>query len=321
MSNNKNITAIVFPGQGSQLVGMGKDLYKNFTSAQAVFEKIDQVLGYKLSQIIFNGPAEELTKTQNTQPALMAVSIALIEVLEKEFGKKITDLCSFVAGHSLGEYSALCAAGAISLEETAKLLQIRGDAMANCGEKTVGSMAAILGLEIEAVQAISAEAAGDDICQVANDNSVGQIVISGSKAAILRAIKIAKSRGAKRAIELPVSGAFHSALMVDAEVKMRNALTNSLANAKITTPKIAVIANVTANEVSSPEEIKELLTQQITGTVKWRESMLYLESKGVKQIIEIGSGKVLAGLVGRTCPTISAKSIQNIADLTAFIDS
>lgn len=313
----KNTTAIVFPGQGSQAVGMGKDLYENFASAKQVFEKVDQVLGYKLSQIMFEGPAEELTKTQNTQPALMALSIALVEVLEKEFGKKIVDLCGFVAGHSLGEYSALCASGAISLEETAKLLQIRGNAMANCGAKTVGSMAAILGVEIDVAQAIAAEAAQGDICQVANDNSVGQIVISGSKTAILRALEIAKSKGAKRAIELPVSGAFHSALMADAEIEMRNAL----ATAKIKTPNIAVIANVTANQVANPEEIKELLARQITGSVRWRETMLCLENKGVKQIIEIGSGKVLSGLVGRTCSNITSKSIQNIADLQAFVES
>jgi [acyl-carrier-protein] S-malonyltransferase len=317
MSNNKNTTAIVFPGQGSQAVGMGKDLYENFASAKEVFNKVDEVLGYKLSQIMFEGPAEELTKTQNTQPALMAVSIALVTVLEKDFGKKIADLCGFVAGHSLGEYSALCAAGAISLEETAKLLQIRGNAMANCGAKTVGSMAAILGVETEVAEAIAREAAGEDVCQVANDNSVGQIVISGSKTAILRAIEIAKSKGAKRAIELPVSGAFHSALMADAEVEMRNAL----ANAQIKSPIIPVVANVTANIVSSPEEIKDLLAKQITGSVRWRETMLCLESKGVKQIIEIGSGKVLAGSVGRTCPGITSKSIQNAADLQAFVET
>ncbi len=311
----KNTTAIVFPGQGSQIVGMGKDLYENFVSAKQVFDKVDDVLGLKLSQIMFVGPAEELTKTQNTQPALMAVSIALVEVLEKEFGKKITDLCGFVAGHSLGEYSALCVAGAISLEETTKLLQVRGNAMANCGAKTVGSMAAILGVEIDVANAIASEAAQGEVCQVANDNSVGQIVISGSKTAILRAIEIAKAKGAKRAIELPVSGAFHSALMADAEIEMRKAL----ANAQIKTPEIAVIANVTASEVSNPEEIKELLAKQITGAVRWRESMLYLQQKGVNQIIEIGSGKVLAGLVGRTCSGVASKSIQNIADLQDFV--
>ena len=318
--SSKSLTALVFPGQGSQIVGMGKDLYDNFLSAKAVFDNVDEVLGLKLSRIIFEGPSEELTKTQNTQPALMAVSIALMEVLEKDFGKKITDLCSLTAGHSLGEYSALCATKAISLEETAKLLQVRGNAMANCGNKTVGSMAAILGVEIDIAQKIADEASINDsgireACQVANDNSVGQIVISGSKSAILRAIEIAKLRGAKRAIELPVSGAFHSSLMQDAEVEMRNAL----AKAKIKPPIIPVIANFTAMEVSNPTEIKELLAKQITGSVRWRETMLYFESKGIKEIIEIGSGKVLSGLVGRTCSSISTKSIQNVIDIEAFV--
>ena len=316
MSNNKNTTAIVFPGQGSQIVGMGKDLHDNFASAREIFAKVDDILGIKLSQIMFEGPSEELTKTQNAQPSLMAVSIALVEVLEKEYGKKIIDLCSFVAGHSLGEYSALCAAKAISLETTAQLLQIRGNAMANCGLKTTGSMAAILGVEIDVAKAIASEAEQGEVCQVANDNSVGQIVISGSKTAILRAIEIAKSKGAKRAIELPVSGAFHSALMGDAEQEMRNALSK----AEIKTPTIPLIANVTAGEVSNPEEIKELLAQQITGAVRWRETMLYLESKGIKEIIEIGSGKVLSGLVGRTCKDMTTKSIQNLQDIQSFIN-
>ena len=310
----KHKTALIFPGQGSQVVGMGKDLYENFSCAKEVFQKTDEVLGVNLSKIMFEGPSEELTKTQNAQPALMAVSIALLEVLDKEFGKKITNLCSFVAGHSLGEYSALCAVGSISLEDTIKLLQIRGNAMANCGQKTAGSMAAILGVDITIANEIADEAKRGEVCQVANDNSVGQIVISGSKTAILRAIDIAKSKGAKRAIELPVSGAFHSALMEDAEIAMRKALATTIIKA----PAIPVIANVTAREVSQAEHIRELLAQQITGSVRWRETMLYMESKGVREIIEIGSGKVLSGLVGRTCPNISAKSIQNIADLDSF---
>ncbi|MFT6332498.1 MAG: [acyl-carrier-protein] S-malonyltransferase [Lentimonas sp.] len=307
----KQTTAIIFPGQGSQIVGMGKDICDNFTVAKEVFQEVDDILNQNLSNIIFEGPSEELTKTQNAQPALMAVSVALTRVIEGEFGKKLTDLCSFIAGHSLGEYSALCASGSISLSQTAKLLQIRGNSMANCGEKTQGSMAAILGVDIKTAQEIVDEARNGEICQIANDNSVGQIVISGSKSAILRALDIAKSRGAKRAIELPVSGAFHSDLMKDAEIKMKEALDDI----EFLTPQIPLIANVTAREVSNPQEIKDLLTKQITGSVKWRETMLYLESKGIEQIIEIGSGKVLSGLVGRTCKGIASTPIQNLADI------
>ena len=308
-------TALVFPGQGSQAVGMGKDLFGNFASAREVFQKTDEILGVNLSKIMFEGPSEELTKTENTQPALMAVSVALTTALEKEFGKKITDLCSFVAGHSLGEYSALCVAKAISLEETAKLLQVRGREMAKCGEKTSGAMAAILGVEIEVAEEIAREAAQGDVCQVANDNSVGQVVISGSKVAIERALEIAKAKGAKRAIALPVSGAFHSSLMLDAQTIMKN----SLASAEIKSPLIPVVANVTANVVSDPNEIRDLLAKQIIGSVRWRETMLFMNSQGVEEIIEIGSGKVLAGLVGRTCANVKSRSIQNLEDLKAFI--
>ncbi len=308
-------TAIVFPGQGSQAVGMGKDLFENFSSAREVFKKVDDILALNLSKIMFEGPSEELTKTENTQPALMAVSIALITVLEKEFGKKFEDLCAFTAGHSLGEYSALCAAKAISLEETAKLLQVRGREMAKCGEKTQGAMAAILGVEISVAEEIAREAAQGDVCQIANDNSVGQIVISGSKIAIDRAIEIAKGKGAKRAIALPVSGAFHSDLMIDAQNEMKIAL----AKAEIKSPIVPVVANVTANIVTDPNQIRDLLAKQITGSVKWRETMLFLASQGVEEIVEIGSGKVLAGLVGRTCPNLKSKSIQNFADLKVFL--
>lgn len=312
----KTKTAIVFPGQGSQSVGMGKDLFENFSSAKEVFKTVDEILSVNLSKIMFEGPSEELTKTENTQPALMAVSIALTTVLEKEFGKKIEDLCSFVAGHSLGEYSALCAAKSITLEQTAKLLQIRGKAMAACGEKSEGAMAAILGVEISVAEEIAREAAAGEICQVANDNSVGQIVISGSKSAIERAIEIAKSKGAKRAIALPVSGAFHSALMLDAQNEMKIALEK----ADIKSPIIPVVANVTAALVSDPNQIRDLLAKQITGSVRWRETMIFMASQGIEEVVEIGSGKVLAGLVGRTCANVKSQSIQNIEDLKLFAE-
>ncbi len=311
----KHRTALIFPGQGSQAVSMGKDLYENFAVAREVFKTVNEVLSLDLAKIMFEGPADELTKTQNAQPALMAVSIAIIQILEKEFGKKVGDLCSFVAGHSLGEYSALCAAGALSLEDAAKLLQIRGNAMAACGQKTQGAMAAILGVEIAVAEEIAREAAAGEVCQVANDNSVGQIVLSGSKSAIERSLEIAKAKGAKRAIMLPVSGAFHSALMSDAAKAMEEAL----ASANIKTPIVPLIANVTAKKTSSPEEIKNLLVQQITGSVRWRETMLTLEQSAIEEVIEIGSGKVLCGLVGRTCPNMRSRSIQNIEDIKNFV--
>lgn len=309
-------TALVFPGQGSQIVGMGKDLYDNFAIAKDVFLEVDDVLSMKLSDIIFNGPSQELTKTQNTQPALMAVSVAIIKILENEFGKKPQDLGQYVAGHSLGEYSALCVSGAISLRDTAKLLQVRGNAMAKCGQKTSGAMAAILGVDIETAKEIAQESAQGDICQVANDNSVGQIVISGSKVAIERSLEIAKQKGAKRAIALPVSGAFHSELIKEAEIEMKEILDQ----VEINKPNLKFVANVNADFVSDPAQIKDLLLQQITSSVRWRETMLLFEKDGVEKIIEIGSGKVLSGLVSRTCKNITASAIGDVEAIKAFVD-
>ncbi len=310
----KNKIAIVFPGQGSQVVGMGKDLYENFDSAKKVFKKVDEILGANLTKIMFEGPQEELTKTENTQPALMAVSIALIEILEKDFGKNFQDLCALTAGHSLGEYSALCASKALSLEDTAKLLQIRGSEMAKCGQQTSGAMCAILGVEIDVAKEIAQEASNGDICQVANDNSVGQIVLSGSKIAIDRALEIAKTKGAKRAILLPVSGAFHSLLMKEAQEKM----TQALAQITINQPRVPLVANVSAQIAKDGLQIKNLLIEQITGSVRWRETMLCFEQNGIEEVIEFGAGKVLSGLVSRTCPNLKSRSIQNSEDLKNF---
>jgi len=234
--------------------------------------------------------------------------------LEKDFGKKFQDLCALTAGHSLGEYSALCASKALTLEDTAKLLQIRGSEMAKCGQKTSGAMCAILGVEIEVAKEIAHEASQGDICQVANDNSVGQIVLSGSKIAIERAIEIAKSKGAKRAIQLPVSGAFHSLLMKDAQEKMANALTQI----DIKQPIVPLVANVSAQIAKNTSEIKNLLVEQITGSVRWRETMLCFEQNGIEEVIEFGAGKVLSGLVSRTCPNLKSRSIQNSEDLKNF---
>lgn len=313
----KNKVALVFPGQGSQVVGMGKDLYENFKCAKDVFETINDVIGSNLSKVIFEGPSDELTMTQNAQPALMAVSMAIVAVLEKEFSKKTEDICQYVAGHSLGEYSALCAARSISLEETASLLKIRGSSMAKCGQETQGAMAAILGLEIFQVEEVVKEAAQNQICEIANDNSVGQIVISGSRTAIERAIEISKNKGAKRSIMLPVSGAFHSMLMKNAQMEMIEALKE----ANIKTPSIPLIANVTADLVTSPVDIRTLLAQQITGSVRWRETMIFMQNNNIEEVIEIGSGKVLAGLVSRTCPGLKSRSIQNLEDIKSFVGS
>lgn len=308
--------AFVFPGQGSQVVGMGKEFYDNFDAAKKVFKEVDDALGKDLSKIMFEGPQELLTQTENAQPAIMCVSIAVLRVLEQESGKGIQELCDFVAGHSLGEYSALCASGAISLSDTARLLKVRGESFATAGSQSKGAMAALVGATIEQAEEVANKARQDgEVCQVANDNTVGQVVISGNEKSIDEAIKIATEMKIKRAIKLQVSGAFHSELMKPAVENMKNAL----ANVKIEAPKVPLIANFTAGKASNPDEIRENLLKQITGRVRWRETMILFEKNGVEEIVEIGSGKVLAGMVAKTTPNIKAFSVNSIESMKEFI--
>jgi [acyl-carrier-protein] S-malonyltransferase len=306
-------TAFVFPGQGSQQVGMGKALAEAFPAAKAVFDEVDSALGQNLSALMWDGPEDQLTLTANTQPALLAVSIAVLRVLEQEKALRITDL-DFVAGHSLGEYSALCAAGALSLSDAAKLLRIRGDAMQAAVPVGQGGMAALIGTDPDQAREIAAEAAGADVLTVANDNGGGQVVVSGTKAAAERAIEIAKARGVKRGILLAVSAPFHSPLMQPAAEKMREAL----ASVTVNTPDVPVVANMIASAVTDPDEIRKLLVEQVTGTVRWRESVMYMAANGVTRFIEVGSGKVLAGLVKRIADGAEAQSIGTPDDIGAY---
>jgi [acyl-carrier-protein] S-malonyltransferase len=307
--------AFVFPGQGSQEVGMGQALAAAFPAARLVFEEVDDALEKKLSRIMFEGPIEELTLTENTQPALMATSMAVIRVLEVEGGIRIPDVASFVAGHSLGEYSALAAAGAISLAETARLLQTRGEAMQAAVPVGRGAMAAILGPSLEEVEAVAADAAEDQVCDVANDNSEGQVVVSGNTEAVERAVEIAKERGAKRAMMLTVSAPFHCALLDPAA----DVMTYALATANISAPNPPVVANVTAAPVIDPDDIRNLLVEQVTSRVRWRECVLAMRDQGVGELCEIGAGKVLTGLNRRIDRELSGRAIGSPADIEAFL--
>ena len=306
--------AFTFPGQGSQAVGMGKDLAENFAEARAVFEEVDEALGEKLSDVMFNGPEETLTLTANAQPALMAVSIAVVRVLEAK-GLDLKSKVAYVAGHSLGEYSALCAAGTFSLADTARLLRIRGNAMQAAVPVGIGAMAAIIGLEHADVVAVCEEAAATGACQIANDNGGGQIVISGEKAAVEKAAGLATDKGAKRAILLPVSAPFHSTLMAPAADAMREALVG----VKKADPVVPVIANVRAVPVTNAEEIAALLVEQVTGQVRWRETVEWFAGNGVTTLYELGSGKVLTGLARRIDKTINGISVSGPADIDAAV--
>jgi [acyl-carrier-protein] S-malonyltransferase len=306
--------AFIFPGQGSQTVGMGKALAETFFEANAVFEAVDEALGQKLSDIIFNGSLETLTLTENAQPALMAVSVAAIRVLEAH-GLPIHGRVAYVAGHSLGEYSALAAAGSLTVADAAKLLRIRGRAMQAAVPPGLGAMAALIGVDLAEAQAIAAEAAEGEICSAANDNGGGQVVISGHKRAVERAIEIAKAKGVRRAMLLPVSAPFHSALMAPAAVVMEDAL----AKVTIKAPAVPLVANVLAAPLTDPEEIRKRLVEQVTGVVRWRESMAWLAGAGVTTFVEVGAGKVLSGLAKRIVEGAETLSVGTPQDIDAAV--
>jgi [acyl-carrier-protein] S-malonyltransferase len=306
--------AFVFPGQGSQAVGMGKALADNFASARNVFAEVDDALGEKLTAIMWDGPADRLTLTQNAQPALMAVSLAAMRVLEAEAGLDLARDAAFVAGHSLGEYSALAAAGSLTIADSARLLRIRGKAMQAAVPVGVGAMAALLGLEFETACAVAAEAAQGEVAQAANDNGGGQVVVSGNKAAVERAIEIAKAKGAKRAMLLPVSAPFHCALMQPAA----DAMAQALAGVAVKPPAVPLVANVLARAVTDPAEIVKSLIEQVTGTVRWRECVAYMAANGVTAFYEVGAGKVLSGLVKRIADGATGTAIGTPDDVTAF---
>lgn len=307
-------TAFLFPGQGSQAVGMGKALAENFPVAKAVFDEVDAALSQKLSVLMWEGPGDELTLTSNAQPALMAVSLAVIRVLESEAGLDLKRDAAFVAGHSLGEYSALAAAGTFSITDAARLLRIRGDAMQKAVPAGEGAMAALLGAELDLARVIAADAAQGEVCEVANDNGGGQVVLSGAKAAIDRAIVLAGERGVRRAMLLPVSAPFHCALMQPAAEAMQAALEQVAMQA----PVVAVMANVGAAALRDPDAIRASLVAQVTGTVRWRECVEAMTAAGVTRFVEVGSGKVLAGLVKRIAAGATPISVGTADDIAGY---
>ncbi len=311
--------AFIFPGQGSQFVGMGKDLAASFIEAREVFEEVDHALSQNLSKIMFEGEEAELNLTENTQPALMAHSLAIAKILRKQGGIKFENVCSFMAGHSLGEYSALTTAGALELAMTAKLLKVRGKAMQKAVPVGIGAMAAILGLNLPEVQAVVKEAktqgGREVVCQAANDNSDGQVVVSGHAGAVQLAVNLATAAGAKKAIILPVSAPFHCSLMAPAAQEMAYAL----ADTNIRPPFVPIVSNVTAKGVSEPSDIRRLLVDQITGMVRWRESVQWMKEQGVTEMVELGAGKVLSGLVKRIEKDIAVESVGTPEQIEALI--
>jgi len=304
--------AYLFPGQGTQVVGMGRDLAAAYPEARAVFEEVDDALGAPLSALVWDGEIAELTLTENAQPALMATSIAALRALEAEGQGMQT--AALVAGHSLGEYSALCAAGALGLADAARLLRLRGRAMQAAVPVGEGAMAALLGIDVAAAEAVAAEAAQGEVCEVANDNDPGQVVVSGCRAAVERAVEIARAHGAKRAILLPVSAPFHCALMAPAAAAMAEAL----AGTAIAAPAVPVVANVVAEGVSDPEAIRRLLVEQVTGRVRWRESVIWMTGQGVTETVEIGAGKALSGMVRRIAGELAMRAVSGPDDVRAL---
>lgn len=307
--------ACIFPGQGSQEIGMGRGLYDAFPAAREVFEEVDDALSQHLSGLMFDGEAETLTLTENAQPAIMACSMAAFRVLQREGGFSLQTQAAFVAGHSLGEYSALCAAGALSLSDTARLLRLRGKAMQEAAPAGSGMMAAILGMEIEAVESMLADLPEGKVCEIANDNAPGQIVISGEREAVEQAMDAAKAQGAKRAMTLNVSAPFHSSLIRAAADRMEEAL----AGTTIVAPSVPLIANVTAGPVREPETIRDLLVRQVTGRVRWRESVAYMRDQGVSELLEIGHGQVLSGLNRRIDRQLTSRTINGPDDIDALV--
>ncbi len=307
--------AFTFPGQGAQIIGMGKDLADAYPAAKSVFDEVDEALGAALSALIWEGAQEDLTLTANAQPALMATSLAAMRALEAE-GVGV-DAAAFVAGHSLGEYSALAAAGALSVADTARLLRVRGQAMREATPVGTGAMAALLGLDFTAASAVAEEAAQGEVCQAANDNDPAQVVVSGHKAAVERAVQIAKEKGARRALLLPVSAPFHCALMQPAADRMAEAL----AEVEIKAPAVPLVANVRASAVSDPAEIRALLVAQVTGSVRWRESVTFMAAQGVTELVEIGAGKALSGMARRIEKSLVATSVNGPEDVKKLAEA
>ncbi len=309
--------ALVFPGQGSQAVGMGRELAQAFAAARDVFEEVDEALGQNLSRLMFEGPEDDLILTENAQPAIMTASLAVFRVLEIEAGFDLAASASLVAGHSMGEYSALAAAGTFALADTARLLKVRGEAMQKAVPVGDGAMAALLGLDMEAVRDIARAAAGDQVCAAANDNAPGQVVVSGDRSAVERAVEIAKERGARRAILLPVSAPFHCSLMAPAAEIMAEAL----AEVAMKAPVVPVVANVTAQPVTDPDDIRRLLVEQVTGPVRWRECVLAMKEEGIDTLVEVGSGKVLTGLTRRIDRDLTGIPVGTPDEVDGFLKS